>query len=150
MLGSTDPDCATHRLPHARRRGSSAGSTTTCSSASATGWPAGLAVGLGENGTDRVFRRGFSVLVLAECIERDTRPAPRACGKVLEWGDRVTAWYVRERDTRGYVPAKGWAPPWRTAPTRSALARSPHLAADGLTVLLDVIGGPVPPAGTGS
>ena len=35
------------------------------------GMAAGLTVGLGENGTDSVFRRSFSVLALAECLARD-------------------------------------------------------------------------------
>ena len=35
------------------------------------GMVTGLSVGLGEDGTDSVFRRSFSVLILACCIERD-------------------------------------------------------------------------------
>ena len=35
------------------------------------GMAAGLTVGLGEQDTDSVFRRAFSVLVLAECVDRD-------------------------------------------------------------------------------
>jgi hypothetical protein len=35
------------------------------------GMTAGLTQGLGESGTDSVFRRSFSALVLAECVERD-------------------------------------------------------------------------------
>ena len=35
------------------------------------GMVAGLAVGLGESGTDTVFRRSFSALILAACLERD-------------------------------------------------------------------------------
>ena len=30
-------------------------------------------------------------------------------GKVLEWGDRLATWLLRERDLRGFVPGKGWA-----------------------------------------
>jgi hypothetical protein len=29
--------------------------------------------------------------------------------KVLEWGDRLATWLLRERDLRGFVPGKGWA-----------------------------------------
>src|SRR5687768_12607728 len=35
------------------------------------GMAAGLSVGLGERGTDSVFRRSFSALALAECLARD-------------------------------------------------------------------------------
>ena len=35
------------------------------------GMVAGLSVGLGETGTDTVFRRSFSALIVGECLERD-------------------------------------------------------------------------------
>ena len=35
------------------------------------GMTVGLSAGVGENGTDSVFRRSFSALILAECLERD-------------------------------------------------------------------------------
>ena len=73
------------------------------------GMAAGLTVGLGEQGTDSVFRRAFSVLVLAECIDRDNQEGLLPAGKLLEWGDRIASWYLRERDLRGFVAGKGWA-----------------------------------------
>jgi hypothetical protein len=104
------------------------------------GMAAGLTVGLGEQGTDSVFRRSFSVLVLAECLERGTAEHLLTPGKVLQWGDQVATWYLRERDTRGYVPTRGWAHAVaHGADAIGALAASPHLAAPELTVLLDVL-----------
>ena len=73
------------------------------------GMAAGLTVGLGEQGTDSVFRRAFSVLVLAECIDRDNQQGLMPGTKLLEWGDHIASWYLRERDVRGFVPGKGWA-----------------------------------------
>src|SRR6188508_1392487 len=73
------------------------------------GMAAGLMIGLGESGTDSVFRRSFSALVLAECIERDNGESLLPPAKILEWGDRLTGWLVRERDVRGFVPGHGWA-----------------------------------------
>ena len=35
----------------------------------------GLLTGIGERGTDSVFRRSFSALVVAEVIDRDTQQA---------------------------------------------------------------------------
>jgi hypothetical protein len=104
------------------------------------GMALGLQVGIGERDTDTVFRRSFSALVLGECIARDnTRPLLPG-GKILEWGDRLTTWLLRERDLRGYVPGKGWAHAVaHGADTISVLAGSPHLATPELTVLLDVI-----------
>lgn len=104
------------------------------------GMCAGLDAGLGERDTDTVFRRSFSALVLAECIDRDTRVRRQPPSRVLEWGDRIAAWYVREQDLRGFVPGKGWAlTAAHGADAIGALARSPHFGATELTVLLDVI-----------
>lgn len=104
------------------------------------GMAMGLLVGLGEQGTDSVFRRSFSALVLGECIARDNRRPLLPGGKILEWGDRLATWVLRERDLRGYVPGKGWAHAIaHGADALAILASSPHLATPELTVLLDVV-----------
>jgi hypothetical protein len=104
------------------------------------GMAAGLGVGLGERDTDSVFRRSFSALILGECIARDNERPLVAGGKVLEWGDRVATWLLRERDLRGFVPGKGWAHAVaHGADALGTLARSPHVGANELTVVLDVI-----------
>lgn len=104
------------------------------------GMASGLAVGLGERDTDTVFRRAYSALVLSECIARDNSRPLVPGGKVLEWGDRIATWLLRERDLRGYVPGKGWAHAVANgADALAALAASPHVAKPELTVLLDVI-----------
>lgn len=104
------------------------------------GMALGLLVGLGEQDTDSVFRRSFSALVLGECIARDNARPLLPGGKILEWGDRLATWLLRERDLRGYVPGKGWAHAVaHGADTLATLANSPHLATPELTVILDVI-----------
>lgn len=104
------------------------------------GMAAGLVVGLGEAGTDSVFRRSFSALVLRECIARDNDRPLVPGGKVLEWGDRVATWMLRERDLRGFVPGKGWAYAIaHGADALATLAASPHMATPELTVILDVV-----------
>lgn len=104
------------------------------------GMATGLAVGLGETGTDTVFRRSFSALMLAECVDRDNAAGLVPGGKVLEWGDRIATWYLRERDLRGFVPDKGWAHAVaHGADAIGALAASPHFRTNELTVLLDVL-----------
>src|SRR4029079_14124204 len=104
------------------------------------GMAAGLTVGLGEQGTDSVFRRAFSVLVLAECIDRDNQEGLLPADKLLEWGDRIASWYLRERDLRGFVAGKGWAHAVvHGADAIGVLGRSPHLGRNELTVLLDGI-----------
>ncbi len=105
------------------------------------GMAAGLTVGLAEEGTDSVFRRSFSVLVLAECIDRDNQQGLVPAAKLMEWGDRIASWYLRERDVRGFVPGKGWAHAVaHGADAIGVLARSPHFGRNELTVLLDVLG----------
>jgi hypothetical protein len=104
------------------------------------GMVAGLAVGIGESGTDTVFRRSFSVLALAECIRRNNQVDRLPADKILEWGDRLAAWYIRERDLRGYLPTKGWAHTVaHGADAIAAIAESPYLQKPELTVLLDVL-----------
>ena len=100
----------------------------------------GLLTGLGENGTDTVFRRSYCALVLGDIIDRDTDRLLVPPAKVLEWGDRLATWYLAERDLRAYVPMRGWAHAVaHGADALGALARSPHCGAGELVVLLDVI-----------
>ncbi len=104
------------------------------------GMAVGLSVGLGETDTDSVFRRSFSALILAECLERDNDHHLVPGQKVMEWGDRLATWLLAERDTRGFVPGKGWAHTMaHGADAIGALADSPHLAGPEHAVLLDVL-----------
>jgi len=104
------------------------------------GMAAGLTQGLGESGTDSVFRRSFSALVLAECVARDNERALLPSAQLLDWGDRVSGWLVRERDVRGFVPGKGWAHAVaHGGDAIGTLAESSHFRLPELTVLLDVI-----------
>ncbi|MBD8870136.1 DUF2785 domain-containing protein [Nocardioides donggukensis] len=140
MLGSTDPalreGCALELLSTWLDRGVYDDLLVGLGD----GMTAGLDVGLGESGTDTVFRRSFSALLLGRCIARDNVRQLLPVSRVLTWGDRLAAWYVREQDLRGFVPGKGWAhAAAHGADALGALARSPGLAAPELTVLLDVI-----------
>ena len=104
------------------------------------GMSAGLRTGLGEVGTDSVLRRSWSARVLAECLERDNLRSLLPAGKVLDWGDRIATWLLREQDVRGFVPGRGWAHAVaHGADALAALARSPHLGTPELTVVLDVV-----------
>jgi hypothetical protein len=104
------------------------------------GMAAGLGVGLGETETDSVFRRSFSARILGECIARDNERPLVPGNKILEWGDRVATWLLRERDLRGFVPGKGWAHAVaHGADGLGVLSQSPHVAGNELTVILDVI-----------
>lgn len=100
----------------------------------------GLERGLGGSGSDSVFRRSYSALVLAECLDRDSRIGLVPVDTVLRWGDRIATWLLAEVDQRGFVPRKGWAHTMaHGADAIAALARSPKIGVNELTVLLDVV-----------
>jgi len=104
------------------------------------GMAAGLEVGLGQTGTDTIFRRSFSALILGECVDRHNIVRALPAIKALEWGDRIATWYIRERDLRGFVDGKGWAHAVaHGADAIGALGRSPDLGVPELTVMLDVL-----------
>ena len=140
MLGSNDPVVRDGTAYPALATWTSRGVYDDLLSGLGDGMAAGLAVGLGEHESDTVFRRSFSVLVLGECVARDNKAALVPQAKVMEWGDRISTWYLRERDLRGYVPGKGWAHAVaHGADAIGTLAESPHLGKAELTVLLDVL-----------
>ena len=100
----------------------------------------GLRYGLGHDGDTSVMRRSYSALMLAEIIGRDNNEHLMSAASVLDWGDRATAWYVREQDHRGWIPEQGWANAIaHGADLLAALARSRHFGRLELTVLLDVM-----------
>ena len=140
MLGSTDPAVRDGTAYPALATWTARGVYDDLLSGLGDGMAAGLTVGLGENGTDSVFRRSFSVLVLGECLARDNVAGLLPGGKILDWGDRVATWFLRETDVRGFVPGKGWAHAVaHGADALVSLAESPHLHTNELTVVLDVL-----------
>jgi hypothetical protein len=101
---------------------------------------AGLRQGLGETGTDSVFRRSYSALVLASIVERDSAIRVVHPSHVLRWADAGLYWFVAERDLRGHAGWKGRVQAVaHGADLIAALARSRHLGPEELGVLLDAI-----------
>jgi hypothetical protein len=140
MLGSTDPVERDEIAYPILATWTSEGVYDDLLAGLGDGMAAGLTQGLGESGTDSVFRRSFSALVLAECIARDSAESLVPAPKILEWGDRIAGWLVRERDVRGFVPGRGWAHAVaHGADAVGVLAASPRFGLTELTVLLDVI-----------
>ena len=111
------------------------------------GMAAGLRVGLAEPGgpsdgpsDHTVFRRSWSAVVLAACVDRDIERPLVPGNKILEWGDRLATWLLREQDLRDFVPGRGSARAiGHGADALGVLARSPHVSRPELTVLLDVV-----------
>jgi hypothetical protein len=140
MLGSRDPALRDGIAYPALATWISRGVYDDLLSGLGDGMVSGLAIGLGESGSPTVFRRSFSALVVAECIERDSVVRRMPAAKILDWGDRIAAWFIRERDLRGYVVGEGWAHAVaHGADAIGALSDSPHLGKPELTVMLDVL-----------
>jgi hypothetical protein len=100
----------------------------------------GLRVGLGEDGTDTVLRRSFSAVGLTAVIARDNAVHTLHPTTVLTWADRSVAWFLSERDLRGWDPDRGWLHPVaHGSDLLSTLAASRYLGAEELHVLLDVV-----------
>lgn len=65
--------------------------------------------GLGEDGTDSVFGRSFSLLFLKELVAADRRKPFLTDASRAELADLAVRALRGERDLRGYVAGKGWA-----------------------------------------
>src|SRR3954451_16564427 len=124
MLGDTDPEMRDGTAYPTLATWVSRGVYDDLLPGLGDGMAAGLGVGLGGRDTDSVFRRSFSALILGECIARDNQRPLVPGAKVLEWGDRLATWLLRERDLRGFVPAKAGAPAWAPAADSSPPSRS--------------------------
>jgi hypothetical protein len=86
-----------------------------------------LTSGIGESGTDSVFKRSFSALTLASFAERDLRQPFLSPARYRDLLAAALAYLRDERDIRGFDPVKGWIHSTaHTADLLGALARSPH------------------------
>ena len=68
-----------------------------------------LTVGLGEEGTDTVFLRTFSMLILTEILQEDNERPFLTEPELRHAMERGLAYLEAEQDVRGYVIGKGWA-----------------------------------------
>ncbi|WP_293771523.1 DUF2785 domain-containing protein [Sporichthya sp.] len=140
MLGDLDPHLRDDLALTVLLRWIAAGVYDDLLPAMGDGISEGLRPGLGEDGTPSVLRRSFSARVLAAVIDRDNVLHGMHREAVLRWGDRGLSWLVAERDLRGHVPGAGRAHALaHAADLLRALARSRHLQAEGLGVLLDTL-----------
>ncbi|MYL64458.1 DUF2785 domain-containing protein [Bacillus hwajinpoensis] len=63
---------------------------------------------IGERGTDSVFRRSFSVLVVALILEKDRESRFLSENRIAAVREACFRYLREEQDTRGYVEIKGW------------------------------------------
>ena len=98
---------------------------------------ANLRRGLGESGTDSVFRRSFSALCLASIAEREL-DAESFRGLLTD----AIAYLKDERDVRGYDATKGWIHSTaHTADLLKALASHAQFTKDDQRAVLAAIAG---------
>jgi hypothetical protein len=140
MLGDTDPHVRDELAWQVFRSWIERGVYDDLLAGVGDGMCEGLTVGLGEDGSDSVFRRSYSILILAAVLTRDNVIHGAHPTNVLRWGDQGLGWFVKERDLRGFVAGSGWAHAVaHGADFIGALARSRHLDEGGLMVILDAI-----------
>jgi hypothetical protein len=99
-----------------------------------------LRQGLGESGSDTVFLRSFSALILGSVIDCDNAHAFLEPGEARQILDQALDYLAGERDLRGFVAGKGWAhSAAHTADLLTYLARSRHLRAGELRQIVGAI-----------
>lgn len=64
---------------------------------------------IGENGTDSVFVRAFTSLLIALILNNDNTREFLSVKKIIEVKDRLIEYIKLEKDLRGFVQEKGWA-----------------------------------------
>lgn len=103
-----------------------------------------LTIGIGEQGTDSVFRRTFSGLILGEIISADNRQAFLDEAQIHTWLEQALTYLGNEQDRRGWVPGKGWAHGIAHASDLlSVLSRSRYAGEAELGRILETIGAKV-------
>ncbi|MEK5037695.1 DUF2785 domain-containing protein [Sporosarcina sp. FSL K6-3457] len=99
-----------------------------------------LCYGLGESGTDSVFTRSFSALVIAATIEYDIEKKVVQQDLVQQTVHTVIHYMMEENDTRGFIEGKGWAHAIaHGADALDALAKHPFLPKEDVSRILQVV-----------
>ncbi|MQR97079.1 DUF2785 domain-containing protein [Fictibacillus phosphorivorans] len=65
--------------------------------------------GIGESGTDSVFTRAFTTILIAVIIHKDIEVNFLSKETLIEVKNEIKKYIELERDVRGYIPIKGWA-----------------------------------------
>lgn len=65
--------------------------------------------GIGESGTDSVFTRAFTTILIAVIINKDSEVDFLPKETLAEVENQIKKYIELEQDVRGYVPVKGWA-----------------------------------------
>lgn len=99
-----------------------------------------LFYGLGDSGTDSVFTRSFSALVIAAIIEYDIEKKVVEQDLVQHTVHNVIHYMMEEKDTRGFIEEKGWAHAIaHGADALDALAKHPFLKKEDISRILHAV-----------
>jgi len=71
-------------------------------------WQSNLQTGIGETGTDGIFKRSFSALCLSSLAERDLKDPFLGEGRFRTLLNAALTYLGGERDLRGFDAKKGW------------------------------------------
>ena len=105
-----------------------------------TEWTTNLSRGVGESGTDSIFRRSFSALSLGILVILDNEAPWLEKPEFDRLLDAAVAYFAAERDIRGFDEQLGWMHSVaHTADLLKFMARSRHLSAAQQSVVLDAI-----------
>ena len=96
--------------------------------------------GVGERGTDRIFRRSFSALTLSVVVARDNAAPFLTPEEFHRIEEAALAYLAAEQDLRGYDPQVGWMhSAAHTADLLKFIARNRFLDRVGQPRILDAI-----------
>jgi Protein of unknown function (DUF2785) len=103
-------------------------------------WRANLRSGIGESGTDSIFKRSFSALCLASLAQRDLKTPFLGAERYQALLSDALTYLKDERDLRGFDPAKGWIHATaHTADLLANLASNPLLKPEDQARMLTAI-----------
>ena len=95
---------------------------------------------IGESGTDSVFTRSFSALVIAAVIEYDLKKRIANPDIIFYTTNKVLQYMLEEKDIRGFIHENGWAHAIaHGADAVDALAKHPLLKKEDISRILHVV-----------
>jgi uncharacterized protein DUF2785 len=112
-------------------------------------WRGNLRAGIGESGTDSVFGRSFSALMLSALAERELKSQFLGEARYRTLLDAALQYLNEEKDVRGFDSKKGWIHATaHTADVLAVLVRHPSFAQADQARVLDAVGKRLATAGT--
>lgn len=103
-------------------------------------WQANLRAGIGEVGTESIFKRSFSALCLETLAERDLKEPFLGEARFRKLLDEALAYLRDERDLRGFDAKSGWIHATaHTADLLAALAENPLFTKQDQARVLEAI-----------